>query len=59
LLKEDRMQFSPKNLGDRFKDLIDWMMRGGFGQEITGSLQTYQQQRAQLKSDPDADSALR
>jgi hypothetical protein len=53
------MQFSPKNLGDRFKDLIDWMMRGGFGQEIMGSLQTYQQQRAQLESDPDADSALR
>ena len=53
------MQFSPKKLGDGFKHLIDWMMGGRFGQEIRVSLQTHQQQRSELQSNADAESALR
>lgn len=53
------MQFSPKNLGDEFKHVIDWMAQNKFGQDIKNSLKAYQRQTNDLSSNADAESALR
>lgn len=53
------MQFNARNLGDRFKHTIDWMIEGRFGQEIKRWLKTYQRQQSDLLNDADAESALK
>lgn len=57
--KEDEMRFSPKSLGDKFNQTIDWMVQGKFGQDITQSLLAYQSRGKDLSNNADAESALR
>lgn len=53
------MEFNVFVFGNKFRDAIDWMLKGSYGYKIRDDLNQFKNNKKELAANPDCESALR